>query len=343
MKTYEELLEEKLNKIPSDINKSEGSLIYMATAPNTAETVQMYIELENAQKNISPETATGDSLTELCSQNGTFRKDATYSKRKGIFDIEIPLGSRFILEETTYLTISKIKDFEYILECEQVGEVGNVHSGSLTAITFIEGLSTAQLTDILIAGVEAETDEQLRERYRQSIINPPQDGNVAQYLNWATEYQEIGIAKVFPLWNGGNTVKVAITNRSFLPAEQTLVDQFQKYMDPGSQGLGNGVAPIGCKVTVTGGTQKNINITANTVLNEGYTEAEGAAEAISKYLASIVYLKNSVSYMRIGSALLDCPSIADLSNLTVNGGIIDIPLIDDEIPVLNSLNLVVIH
>ena len=142
--------------------------------------------------------------------------------------------------------------------------------------------------------------------------------------------------------DGGNTVKIAITNRFFLPAEQTLVDQFQEYMDPGTQGLGNGIAPIGAKLTITGGTQKDINITADVVLNEGYAEAEGAAEAVSKYLASIVYLKNSVSYMRIGGALLDCPSIADLNNLTVNGGIADIPLVGDEIPVLNSLNLTVV-
>lgn len=342
MKTYEELLAEKLDKIPSDVNKTEGSLIYMATAANTAETVQMYIELEDAKRNISPEDAIGDYLTELCSQNGTFRKPATHAQRKGVFNISVPIGSRFSLEETTYIVLSNKSGFEYILECEQAGEIGNVYSGILAAINYIDGLTSANLTDILVAGAEEETDDQLRERYRQSIINPPQDGNVAQYLNWALEYQEIGIAKVFPLWNGGNTVKVAITNRSFLPAEQTLVDQFQEYMDPGSQGLGNGVAPLGAKVTVTGGTQKDVNITANVVLNEGYTVAEGASEAVSNYLASIVYIKNSVSYMRIGGALLDCPSIADLSNLTVNGGVIDIPLVGDEIPVLNSLNLTVV-
>ena len=342
MKTYEELLAEKLEKIPSDVNKTEGSLIYMATAANTAETIQMYIELEDAKRNISPEEAAGISLTELCAQNGTFRKGATHAQRKGVFDIAIPLGSRFGLEETTYIVLSNINRFEYILECEQAGEIGNVYSGNLSLINYINGLTTSNLTDILVAGAEEETDDQLRERYRQSIINPPQDGNVAQYLNWSTEYQEIGIAKVFPLWNGGNTVKVAITNRSFLPAEQALVDQFQKYIDPGSTGLGNGIAPLGAKVTITGGTRKDINITANVVLNEGYTVAEGASEAISNYLASIVYIKNSASYMRIGGALLDCSSIADLNNLTVNGGIVDIALIGDEIPVLNSLNLTVV-
>jgi len=340
--TYDERLQRMLSKVDDSLDKREGSIIYNSLSPSAAEMAQIDIELESALKNISPEHANGDSLTELCSQNGTFRKAATNAKRKGIFNINVLIGSRFGLENTTYIVLSNITGFEYILECEQLGEIGNAYIGALQPITNINGLTIAELTSILVPGVEEETDDQLRERYRQSIINPPQDGNTAQYFKWATDYQEIGIAKVFPLWAGGNTVKIAITNRSFLPAEQTLVNEFQKYMDPEGSGLGNGVAPIGCKVTVTGGTQKNINITANIVLNEGYTEAEGAAEAISKYLASIVYIKNSISYMRIGSALLDCPSIADLSNLTVNGGIIDITLIDDEIPMLNSFNLVVI-
>ncbi len=342
MKTYEELLDEKLNNIPSDVSKGEGTLIYMAIAANTAETVQMYIDIENAEANISIDTATGQYLTDLCEQNGTLRKAATHAQRKGVFNVAVDIGSRFGLEQTTYIVRSNITGFEYILECEQTGEIGNVYTGALSVITYIDGLNTANLTDILVPGAVEETDEQLRERHRQNIINPPQDGNAAQYLNWATDYGNIGIAKVFSLWNGGNTVKVAITNRLFLSAEIALVEEFQEYMDPGITGLGNGVAPIGSKVTVTGGTKKDINITANVVLTEGYTEAEGAALAISDYLASIVYIKNSVSYMRIGSALLDCPSIADLNTLTLNGALIDVTLTGDEIPVLNSLNLTVV-
>ena len=112
----------------------------------------------------------------------------------------MPIGSRFGLEDTTYIVVSNIIDFEYVLECEQPGIIGNAYIGSLQPITNIDGLTTAELTEILVAGAEEETDEQLRERYRQSIINPIQDGNAAQYLNWATEYPEVGIAKVFPLW-----------------------------------------------------------------------------------------------------------------------------------------------
>lgn len=331
-----------LKNISDDYDKSEGSFIYDATKPVSIELEKSYKELNKINDNTSIDTATGDELTELCYQNGTFRKQATKAIRRGVFNTNVPLGSRFGAEATSYIVIEKIKDYEYKLECEQPGKAGNFYKGPITAFEYIEGLEMAELTDLIVAGVEEETDKQLRERHRQRIMNPPQDGNVAQYLDWANRYNGVGTAKVFPLWNGGNTVKVAITDRLYQVADSTLVNAFQEYLDPGSEGLGNGIAPIGAKVTVTGGIGKDINITGNIVLAEGYTEPEGVAEAVSKYLASITYAKNSVSYMRTAVAILDTPSIVDLNNFTLNGGIDDIPLAGEEIPILNSVNLTVV-
>lgn len=340
--TFEYLMESALSRIPDTIDKREGSVIYTAVAPSMLELSLAFMEVLRAKNNISPDTATGEALTDLAEQNGVFRKDAVKAQRKGSFNIAIPLGTKFSIEGVFYTVKALISGLDYNLECDTVGEIGNSYTGTLLPASYVEGLTSATITDIIIAGAEIETDEQLRERYKQNIVNPPQEGNVAQYLKWASDYEGIGIAKVFPLWNGGNTVKVAITNRLYLPAEQTLVDAFQLYMDPNAAGLGSGQAPIGSKVTIVGGTQKNIDVYANIILTEGYVEAEGAAAALSAYFESITYVKPNASYMRIGSALLDCQSIADISNLTINGGIVDIPLVGDEIPVLNSLNLVVI-
>lgn len=190
--------------------------------------------------------------------------------------------------------------------------------------------------------MEGEEDESLRERHRKKIMEPPQDGNDSQYREWAKNFGGIATSKVFPLWNGGNTVKVAITNSLYQVADQQLVDAFQNYLDPGSKGLGNGVAPIGAKVTVTGGIKKGINITGNVVLADGYSEPEGVAEAISDYLASITFNKDSVSYMRTAVAILDSPSISDLNNFTINGGTTDVSIEGEEIPILNSINLTVV-
>lgn len=336
-------IQERMLKDIDGWDKGEGSWFYDATKPVAIELERSYKELYRIDNNISLDTATGTELTELCYQNGTTRKTSTKAIRKGIFNVEIPIGARFGADDTTYVVLEKIIDYEYKLECEQPGRVGNFHQGTITAFEHIDNLESAELTDVIVVGVEEETDEQLRARHKRRLNEGEQNGNKSQYRIWAEEFEGIGAVKVFPLWNGGNTVKVAITDRLYQVADSTLINSFQKYLDPNSEGLGNGVAPIGSKVTVTGGIQKDINIAGNIILNEGYTEPEEVAENISKYLASITYSKNSVSYMRTAVAILDSPSVFDLRDFTINGTNEDVVLNDEEIPVLNSVNLTVVN
>lgn len=339
--TYENILADMLSRVTSDIDKREGSIIHDAIGPAAYKLAEIYFQLVNYTDLFFVDTSVGEYLDRKALDYGITRKTATKALRKiettGVVDI----GTRWGINGLIYTVKEFISTNKYLAECEQYGIIGNLSSGVLENIDNVSGV-TATITDVLSSGLDEETDDALRGRIKQYLINPSQDGNVSQYLKWATEYNGVGAAKVFPLWNGANTVKVAITNGLYLPAETLLVNEFQKYMDPGSTGLGNGVAPIGSKVTVVSGTKKDINVTANVILAEGYSEPTGAGEAISEYLKSIVYLKNSVSYMRIGSALLDCPSITDVNNLTVNGGVIDVPIVGDEIPALNSSNLTVV-
>ena len=49
-KTYEKIIQDKLNRVPSDVDKREGSVVYDAMAPNAMETKEMYLELETYYK-----------------------------------------------------------------------------------------------------------------------------------------------------------------------------------------------------------------------------------------------------------------------------------------------------
>lgn len=339
--TYENILADMLSRVTSDVDKREGSIIYDALAPCAYQLAQTYFLLNNFIDLIFVDTSADVYLDRKAADYGIIRKAATYAIRKVETTGTIDIGTRWGFEDATYEITELLDTNIYSAICEQSGEIGNQYSGTLENIDNVSGI-TATLTDIIASGTDEETDDNLRARIKTYLTNPSQDGNNAQYLKWATEYDGIGNAKVFPLWNGGNTVKIAITNGQYLPAETALIEEFQEYIDPGAEGLGNGVAPIGSKVTITGGTQLDIAIAGSVTLSDGYTEADGAADAIADYLASITYVKSSVSYMRIGSALLDCPSITDLSNLTLNTGTSDIALIGDKIPVLTSLTLTVV-
>lgn len=339
--TYEVILARMLKRVSVDVDASEGSLIYTAIAPAAWELSQIYAQLDHDIEIANIDTATEEYLDLKTADYGLTRKAATYSIRKINTSGSIDIGTRWSINDTTYIITQLLETNTYKAACEQSGTIGNIYFGELTAINFV-GEITATLGDIITLGAAKETDDNLRSRLKEYLSDPSQDGNIAQYKKWATDYERIGTAKVFPLWNGGNTVKIAITNANFLPAENSLISDFQTYMDPNAEGKGNGVAPIGSKVIITGGTQKDINISANIVLSNGYTDAEGAAAAITSYLAEITFIKNSVSYMKIGSTLLDCDSIAELNNLVLNSQTSDIAITGDEIPVLKSIDLVVI-
>ena len=163
--TYEEILQRCLDRIPNTIDKRQGSIIYDALAPCCVELAQMYIELSGIYDQVFIDTAVGEALDKLVEQNGVKRKDATYALRKGEFNMVVPVDNRFSDGENTYIVIENIVGTNNsILRCEQAGSVGNGYYGSLTPITYLQGLTKAELTDIIDMGDDIESDEDLRIR-----------------------------------------------------------------------------------------------------------------------------------------------------------------------------------
>ena len=120
-KTFENLMDEKLKNVPSDIDKREGSIVWDSLAPNALETAMIYQELNAYYKETFGSTASRIYLIERCRERGIFPKPASAGVYKGQFDIEIPIGQRFSLELYNYKVIKFIqKDsvYEYELECE---------------------------------------------------------------------------------------------------------------------------------------------------------------------------------------------------------------------------------
>ena len=60
--TYESILERMLEKVPDNMDKREGSIIYDALAPAAVELQLMYIELDVILKETFADTASRDYL-----------------------------------------------------------------------------------------------------------------------------------------------------------------------------------------------------------------------------------------------------------------------------------------
>lgn len=245
-----------LSRIPDSIDKREGSIIFDALAPAAYELEDYYVKLNEAYLNTFVDTAVGAALEMRAGELGIMRNSAVKAVRKGVFkdsdDIpaDIPIGSRFSTidgdDSLNFIVREKLSDGIFRLECEQMGSAGNDYIGDLMAISPVSGLGSAELTDIIVPGKEIETDDELRGRIKQYVRSVAQDGNVAQYYEWAANFSGIGRAKVFPLWDGVNTVKVSILNSLFQPADSTLVEDFQDYLDPSDHESfsGDGIAKV---------------------------------------------------------------------------------------------------
>lgn len=345
--SYEYILADMLSRVPDDLDKREGSIIYDALAPAALKLAEAYFILDNNLDLVFIDTAAEDYLTRRCSEHCVTRRVASSAIRKGIFKdstdslIDVAIGERFRINDITFVVIEKISLGIFKLQCEQLGSIGNKYLGILLPLGNLTDVATATLGEILIYGEDTESDESLRTRTKTAIANSETGGNINQYLKWANDFNGVGRSKVFPLVNGPNTVKISITDSKNQVASSELIKSFQDYLDPGSQGLGNGKAPIGAKVTVTTGTSKVIDVRGEITISTGYTQIEGANDAVNKYLSGISYAQDKVSYIKLASEILSLPSVADVRNITLNNTTSDVPLGDEEIPTLGILDLVV--
>lgn len=353
--TYEVILKRMLDRVTTDypnLDTREGSVIFNALAPAALELAIAYTELDNILAESFVATASRHYLYLACEEMGMDISvfDAHAGEFKGEFNVEVPIGSRWNCDLYNYTITSLLQHnestgyYEYRMQCETLGAAPNDLRGSLSAITDLPStLNHAELTECLVEGENEYTDDEIRDAYFDYVNSTASDGNVSQYERWCAEYEGIGNYKVFPLWNGKNTVKVSILSASNRAASPELIADFQEYLDPNTTGMGDGEAPIGAFVTVSTATEVPINVTANIQLANGYSSVPDINAALTEFFSKIAYEKRVVSYMSLGAAILDVPGIEFVADLKINDGTADISLGAEEVPVIGTTSWTVVH
>ena len=352
--TYEYIIARMISRISADypnLDIREGSMVFNAVASAAMECAILYTELDNSRNESFIKTASREYILRGCDQVGIDISifNPTPAFVKGVFNIPVEMYSRWNLGVYNYLVIEEMEnDTEdgmhyYKMQCESVGSEPNVMLGDLTPIDFVDGnLTTAKITECLIEGEDETPDDEIIDYYVEYVNHTASDGNVGQYKLWCQEFPGIGNYRIFPLWNGSNTVKVSILNSSNRSASEELIAEFQEYLDPGTTGMGDGIAPIGAFVTVSTATEQPINISATVTLKDGYTTTEEIDKTLANFFAEIAYEKTTISYMRVGAKILDVESVDFITNLTIDGGTDDITLGDEVIPILGTTNWTVV-
>ena len=353
MVNYEALMERKLDMIDDRRDKRQGSLIYDALAPNAAETATFYADLDMLENRTFADTAIGEDLTRRAAERGIMRKDAVKATFYGSFlnedgaEYSVEMGRRFFLEEYYYVVIDRENDGRYVLECETAGACGNDYLGNLVPVETMAGLAEATLEELRTDGEDEEGDEELRKRYFSSFDADAFGGNVADYKRKINAMQNVGGVKVYPVWNGGGTVKVVIIDQGWRGPTELELAELQNLIDPESRGEGYGIAPIGHQVTAEGVREVTCDVTMSITLAESAVQEtvladirnrfEAYFEELRKNWADSVNLTVRISHLE--SRALEADGVVDISDCSINGEAGNLVLGADEIPVLGEIGV----
>jgi uncharacterized phage protein gp47/JayE len=341
---------EMLNNIDDSYQKTEGYPTYDLTRAFAIEALTLLTEAQTVEDKLDVDNLTGDELTRFVSQRkGIERKIATYATcdltvtgtgtitEGDLF--ESTGGIQFEATETVTITSSGTVTVQAVA----AGETGNVGANSITVIPVtIAGITAVTNSNAAVGGYAEETDTALRDRYYEALQEPATSGNIYHYKQWAKSVSGVGDAKVFPLWNGDNTVQVVIINNDKGVADSSLIAAVQEYIDPNISGTGEGEAPIGAYCTVASATGLNVNVSVTVSLISGYVLADvttAIENSITTYLQSIAFQQDYVSYAKIGDAILNTDGVSDYSNLLINSGTANITIGDKEVAILGTVTV----
>ena len=353
--TAEYLMERMLENVDGSLDKREGSVIYDALMPCAIELENTYRQLDMVLDEAFADTASMEYLIRRAAERGLLPKDATYAHLKAAFyGAEIPIGNRYNCGLYNYQVERKLDDeldggSYYEVICETPGSAPNSNMGILYPVStddYVSGLQSAELCGVIIPGEDDEDQELFRERYFSSFESDSFGGNVADYKERVNALDGVGGVKVVPIWDGPGTVKVVIITSTYEAPAPEFVENIQGQIDPGITGVGDGIAPIGHKVTVVGVENAEISISADFTFSEGVsfdsakTDLENAIDQYFEELSRAWESSNGliVRSSQIEVRLLNVQGVLDIQGLTINGSSGNMELTETQIPKRGELS-----
>lgn len=349
--TYENLLRDVLENAPEDIDTRPGSIFYDAVSGILIKVAKLYTDLELIFSLTQIDTAAGEYLDVKASEYGIARHSAVKAKYHAVFEGTVPeTGERFFSGGKYFSVVSE--DNALYFKAEEPGtEYNGIYAGTQAVpVDTIEGLTLAQFGELSEYGADSEDDESLRRRVREKISGAGENGNKSHYKIWCESVEGVGKARIFPLWNGPDTVKGVLISYDGLPCTADVVESVQEYIDPGSTGLGEGVANLGAHFTAQAAESTAIDISVTVEIDAG-----ASAELVKSDLENAVkgYFKEQVMnsaeeetvirYSGIGAVISGTAGVIDYNSLLLNGSTGNIAVDEMSVPVPGVMNIEIVQ
>lgn len=343
--TFEVIRQRMLDTIHESIDKRQGSVTWDLLSPAAIELAQVYIALDQVLAfGFASENTPSKYLDLRCAEIGITRKPAVKAIGQVTFTgtdgTVIPVGTRVSTDDVAPIYFVTTEEGMIIggsvmvtAEAETAGSAGNVAANKITLVVGdLAGVASVTNPQAFDGGADEESDEALLQRYYDRVQKPITSGNANHYRQWALEVSGVGDAKVYPVWNGPGTVKVVLLNVEKTGAPQSIIDEVAAHIE--------NVRPIGATVTVVGAMEVPIDVSATLTLAMGKTLIDAQIEFESlfiEYLKTLAFADPVVRYSKIASLLLDCPSVVDYSDLTMNGGTDNVIVADGSVAVKGTV------
>nr|WP_297181141.1 baseplate J/gp47 family protein [uncultured Agathobaculum sp.] len=324
----------------------EGGLLQIILAPG-AYVFWEGLQALRAQVPISfVDETSGRFIDKDAAAYGIMRKPGTVASVlltfTGSAGAAIPAGTRCVTQEglgfltDEALTLDETGSGTVTATADAVGTAYNVPAGAIVstqqAVSGVTGLVNGEDA---AGGTDPETDAALFARLDAYKKTPPTSGNERHYHQWALEVNGVGAASVIRCWDGPGTVKVIIADMALQPVTEELRAEVAAYIET--------QRPVTAEVTVVGaaGVPVDVSVTVSTdgTVSKLNTQQE-LTERLAEYLGEIAFTDGAaVVYNRVLALVMGLPGVTDCTDLTINGGTVNLPLAKDEIPLLGTVTV----
>lgn len=237
----------------------------------------------------------------------------------------------FTVQEYKVINSSKVASVK--AKCETLGTIGNVPENTITQfLTDYQGLTSVTNPQAAYDGFDREDDEIYRQRILDYLAEDATNSNEAQYEKWAREVEGVqkAVVKDAAVMGAGN-VGVFISAIGDVPVSQDLITSVKNHIEARQI--------INATVIVSSLTYIEIDVIASVVLKDGYTTVDVMDELKEKLKTYLPTVDNTVSYLRVSDLLFDCVGVEDVTEYTLNGAKVSIPITDTEYPVTGEVTI----
>lgn len=355
--TVESILERMLNALPNELDKRPSTVLYANLSAVAFELMELYLKAHDIEENAFADTADREHLERIAKTLSVIPYPKTAAKVLAQFNIEILPGVRFQKDDYFFyvsksLGLQSDGSYHAELTSEILGVLSSDVTGHIIPITIsgvaekIEGLQYARIIEVRSRGEDEEPTEAFRKRYFDATKFEHYGGNLADYKAMARSIPGIGGVKVIPVWKGGGTVKLVITDSAYKKPNAEFLREVKEIIDPTEkEGKGYGKAPIDHVVTVVGASEARVNIALNLIYEEGqnWTLLENKIVAVLEtYFSKIREDWEDVNNIVVRRAyietyVLGIDGVKDITMTTLNGKGSNLTFDEFELPVLGSV------